>query len=153
MGGGDKYLVPVGMVNFIKDGEMMVVFMTKTAVEAGDSFIEESRKLYRLVIDMVGAVEVREDGLGFLSYREIWRAYCERGMFWLHKEGFAVMMDELTWMEEEGLVRRERVTGGSWFGIGGRVTKGSNLARYCLLGSICIVLLIGMKPNLIKAGE
>jgi hypothetical protein len=33
-------------------------------------------------------------------------------MFWLHKEGVAVMMDVLTWMEKEGLVRRVRVTGG-----------------------------------------
>jgi hypothetical protein len=96
---------------------MMAVFITKAAVEAGDSFLEEGRKVYRLVIDMMRAVDVREDGLGFLSYGDIWRACCERGMFWVHKEGFAVMMDVLTWMEEEGLVRRERVTGGSWFGI------------------------------------
>jgi hypothetical protein len=98
---------------------MVRMFMTKAAVEAGDSFLEEGRKVYRLVIDMMGAADVREDGLGFLSYGEIWRACCERGMFWLHKKGFAVMMDVLTWMEEEGLVRRERVTGGSWFGVGG----------------------------------
>jgi hypothetical protein len=98
---------------------MMGMFMTKAAVEAGNYFLEESRKMYRLVIEMMGAAEVREDGLGFLSYGEIWRACCDRGMFWLHKEGFAVMMDVLTWMEVEGLVKRERVTGGSWFGVGG----------------------------------
>jgi hypothetical protein len=95
---------------------MVGMFMTKTAVEAGDSFLEEGRKVYWLVIDLMGAADVREDGLGFLSYGEIWRACCERGMFWLHKEGFAVMMDVLTWMEMEGLLKRERVTGGSWFG-------------------------------------
>jgi hypothetical protein len=95
----------------------MLVFMTKYAVEGKASFLEESRKMYRLVIDMMGEADVREDGLGFLSYGEIWRACCERGMFLLRDEGFAVMMDVLTWMEEEGLVRRERVTGGSWFGV------------------------------------
>ncbi|MEL3971142.1 hypothetical protein AAEO50_02530 [Rossellomorea oryzaecorticis] len=117
---GDRYLDPVGMVNFIKkDGEMMAVFMTKVAVEARDSFLEEGRKVYQLVIDMMGEADMREDGLGFLSYGEIWRACCEKGMFFLHKEGFAVMMDVLTWMEVEGLVRRERVTGGSWSGVGG----------------------------------
>jgi hypothetical protein len=96
----------------------MGMFMTKAAVEAGNYFLEESRKMYRLVIEMMGAAEVREDWLGFLSYGEIWRASCDRGMFWLHKEGFAVMMDVLTWIETEGLLRRERVTGGSWFGVG-----------------------------------
>jgi hypothetical protein len=97
---------------------MVGMFMTKVAVEAGDSFLEEGRRVYQIVIDMMGAADVREDGLRFLSYGEIWRACCERGMFLLNKEGFAVMMDVLTWMEEEGLVRRERVTGGSWFGVG-----------------------------------
>jgi hypothetical protein len=119
VGCGDRHLDPVGVVYFIKEGEMVAVFMTKVAVEAGDSFLEESRKMYQLVIDMMGAADVREDGLGFLSYGEIWRACSERGMFLLHKEGFAVMMDVLTWMETEGLLRRERVTGGSWFGVGG----------------------------------
>ncbi|WP_175989539.1 hypothetical protein [Bacillus sp. Marseille-Q1617] len=85
------------------------MFMTKAAVEAGDSFLKDSRKMYRLVLDMLRGSDVREDGLGFLSYGEIWRACCDQGMFWLHREGFAVMMDVLTWMEEEELVRRERV--------------------------------------------
>ncbi|MCA1054289.1 hypothetical protein LCM10_04755 [Rossellomorea aquimaris] len=112
---GDRNVDPVGVVYFYKkDGEMMGMFMTKAAVEAGDSFLEEGRKMYRLLIDLMGAADVREDGLGFLSYGEIWRACCVRGMFLLHKEGFAVM-DGLTWMEEEGILRRERVTGGSWF--------------------------------------
>jgi hypothetical protein len=96
----------------------MGMFMTKAAVVAGDSFLDECRMVYRLVIDLMGAADVREDGLGFLSYGEIWRACCERGMFLLRDEGFAVMMDVLTWMETEGLLRRERVTGGSWFGVG-----------------------------------
>ncbi|QWC23604.1 hypothetical protein KJK41_04375 [Bacillus haikouensis] len=69
------------------------MFMTKAAVEAVDSFLEEGRKMYRLLIDLMRAADMREDGLGFLSYGEIWRACCERGMFLLHKEGFAVMMD------------------------------------------------------------
>jgi hypothetical protein len=99
---------------------MMAVFVTKVAVEAGDSFVEEGRKVYRLLIDLMGAADVREDGLRFLSYGEIWRACCNRGMFLLRDERFAVMMDVLTWMEEEGLVRRERVTGGSWFGVVGQ---------------------------------
>ncbi len=43
------------------------------------------------VIDLMEAVEVREDGMGFLSYSEIWRFCCERWMFGLHKEGFAVI--------------------------------------------------------------
>jgi hypothetical protein len=97
---------------------VMAVFMTKYAVEGKAPFIEESRKMHRLVIDLMGSADVREDGLGFLSYGEIWRACCEQGMFLIKNEGFAVMMDVLTWMEEEGLVRRERVTGGSWFGVG-----------------------------------
>ncbi|XXM70767.1 hypothetical protein ACQ0QQ_13705 [Lysinibacillus sphaericus] len=96
------------------------MFITKSAVEAGDLFFEECMKVYRLVIDLMEAVEVREDGMGFLSYREIWRFCCERWMFGLHREGFAVMMDVLTWMEAERLVSRERVTGGSWFGVGER---------------------------------
>ncbi|OIU73182.1 hypothetical protein BHE18_15000 [Rossellomorea aquimaris] len=66
---------------FKKEGEMMGMFMTKAAVEAGDSFLEEGRKMSRLLIDLMGAADVREDGLGFVSYGEIWRACCERGMF------------------------------------------------------------------------
>lgn len=95
VGRGVKYLVPVEWSILQKDGEMVAVFMTKAAVEAGDSFLEESRKVYRLVTDMMETADVREDGLVFLSYGEIWRSCCERGMFWLHKVGFAVMMDGL----------------------------------------------------------
>jgi hypothetical protein len=97
--------------------EMMGMFMTNNAVEAGASFLEECRKVYRLVIDLMMEAAVRVDGLEFLSYGEIWRACCEHGMFLAKDEGFAVMMDVMTWMEVEGLLRRERTTGGSWFGV------------------------------------
>ncbi|XXM70708.1 hypothetical protein ACQ0QQ_13395 [Lysinibacillus sphaericus] len=34
-----------------------------------ERFLEEARKMYRLLIDLMGAADVREDGMGF---PELW---------------------------------------------------------------------------------
>ncbi|MGM0852659.1 MAG: hypothetical protein ACQEWI_08610 [Bacillota bacterium] len=55
-------------------------------------------------------------GYGFLSYREIWEACKEKGIFEKYDEGFAVMMDMMTVVEDGRLIGRDRKTGESWSG-------------------------------------
>ena len=49
-----------------------------------------------------------------VSYRELWKGCKEAGVLSGVNQGLAVMMDMLGVVEDGGLMRRERVSGGSW---------------------------------------
>ncbi|MGM0852618.1 MAG: hypothetical protein ACQEWI_08405 [Bacillota bacterium] len=94
------------------------MLITEYAKGSGLEFQIESLKVYGVVMGLLGQKRARrEDGYGFISYKEIWEACKEAGLLFRYEQPFAVMMDMMTVVEDGGLIGRDRVTGGSWVGV------------------------------------